>query len=160
MGLCSVLCFLQMYCKTVQLLKCQTKYLSCSQTAENIHIITTNCINGFYFHTQTEQWLQPLTECKTLSAAYRVSTEAALRPGCMLQAPNSLWLNRAGLRLQGKQLLPTNHPSLLETGFSPPLPSSLSASLLPHTPPSFPPVQLSPQSTCLQLHRASDFFSF
>lgn len=37
-------------------------------------------------------------------------------------APNFPWLNRAGLRLQGKQLLPTNHPSLLETGFSPPSP--------------------------------------
>ena len=57
----------------------------------------------------------------------------------------TLQLSRAGLRLQGKQLLPTNHPSLLETGFSPPPPSLFSP---PHAPPPSS-VLLLLQSTCL-----------
>lgn len=46
------------------------------------------------------------------------------------------WLN-VSLRLQGKQLLPTNHPSLLETGFSPPPPCVLPP--FSPAPPCFPP---------------------
>lgn len=49
-----------------------------------------------------------------------------------MHAVDSLRQSRAGLELQGKQLLPTNHPSLLETGFSPPPPSSLPAFSPPH----------------------------
>lgn len=60
----------------------------------------------FYFHTSGG-----LTLIQLLSVSHSHTV------------PRSLQLSRAGLRLQGKQLLPTNHPSLLETGFSPSLSS-------------------------------------